>query len=180
MDFDKKKILVVLGIVLAIIVVGLVIGFAVKKIGVPAGPAASSSEPMYNGRPLNELYNPEVPSNAAPTEAKQVGPASPDKSITIQSRLYDISASTQGFSPDTLTVNEYDTVRINFTAVDGAYDFSIPYLGVGFAPVPKGTTKLLVFTASGAGTFSFECGNACPASGKIKGSIIIIPYKNSQ
>ncbi len=177
MGFSEKKIFAVVGIILVILAVGLAIGLVARHTVNPQSGATSPTVPMYNGRVLNDIYNPTVPQNAAPTNAQQVTPASTDPNLSTRSRLYAMSASASGFSPNSITVNEYDTVRINFTAADGDYDFSIPYLGVNFSTVPKGMTKLLMFNASGAGVFGFECNTACPQSGKIKGTLTIIPYK---
>lgn len=137
--------------------------------------AASSSEPTYQGYKVSDIYSAEVPANATTTPAASVVPASPSATLSTKNRTYALKATKSGFEPNTLTVNAFDTVTLEFTAVDGTYDLAIPYLGIQFAPVSQGTTKELIFTASGSGTFGFMCKNACPASGAIQGTFISIP-----
>lgn len=139
------------------------------------GGNGTSTEPTYQGYKVNDIYSSEVPKDATVTPAASVVPASPSKTLSTKNRTYTLKATKSGFEPNILTVNAFDTVTLEFTAVDGSYDLAIPYLGVQFAPVQAGQTKELIFTASGSGTFAFMCKNACPSSGEIKGTFTVIP-----
>ena len=171
MEPNKRNIII--GVVAVVVVIGLASwGFSGKmplsKTGGGGSPAVA--EPTYNGVLVKDLYNPAVPKNAVVTESKTVAPAGPDQTLTNKSRTYDLKATKSGFSPISLTVGEFDTVQIDFTAVDDNYSFSIPYLGINFAVTAKGETKRLTFTPTAVGTFTTEAGS-------IKGSLIVLPYK---
>ncbi|MEK7651037.1 MAG: hypothetical protein AAB377_00740 [Patescibacteria group bacterium] len=176
MEPNKRNIII--GAVIAVIVV---VGLAWWGFGSDTSPLSSLlktggggkatvAEPTYNGVPVKDLYNPTIPKNAVVSESKAVAPAGPDPILTNKSRTYDLKATKSGFSPNSLTVGEFDTVQLDFTAVDNNYSLTIPYLGINFAATAKGETKRLVFTPTLSGTFTIEAGS-------IKGSLIIIPYK---
>jgi len=176
---DKKTIMIAAGVAV-VLAVGIVWYFSGGKAlltGSTGGEAKAPEEPMYEGRPLKEIYSPTVPKGETVNDqaAKSVVPASPNSNLSTKARTFDVKASMNGFEPDSITVNAYDTVQIDFTALGGDYDFTIPYLGINFATVPAGQTKPLVFNASGAGTFTFECSKNCPKSGVIRGTLVIIP-----
>ena len=175
---------ILLGIVAAFAVIAVVVVGGVnhwwKNGGAPVVQQnqqneASSSGATYQGYQVKDIYSASVPQDATVTPAQSVTPASPSKTLPTKNRTYTLKATKSGFEPNALTVNAFDTVTLEFTAADGTYDLAIPYLGVSFAPVVQGTTKELVFTASGSGTFAFMCKNACPASGAIQGSLTVIP-----
>jgi len=136
---------------------------------------SSSTEPMYNGVPVSDVYKTEVPKNATVTEAQTVVPASEDKTLTTSARTIVMKISKNGFDPSTITVNQWDRVELVFSPQDADYDLSIPYLGSHFFTVKKGEQKKIAFELPTSGTFAFECLDACPASGKIKGEIVVIP-----
>lgn len=143
----------------------------------PATVFSGNATDTYQGYKVSDIYSADVPSNAKPTEAASVVAATPNPSLPIKNRTYNMSASASGFNPSSITVNAFDTITLEFTAVDGAYDFSIPYLGAYFYPIQKGQTKELILTAAGTGTFTFECKDYCPSSGPIKGTLTVIPQK---
>ena len=137
--------------------------------------ATSSSEPMFNGVPLKEVYTSEVPQHATLTQAQVVVPASENASLGTVARTIVLKASRDGFDPSTITVNQWDRLELLFSPQDGEYDFSIPYLGSHFFAVKKGEQKSFVFELPASGTFTFECLDACPPSGTIKGQIVVLP-----
>jgi hypothetical protein len=71
-------------------------------------------------------------------------------------RSYNIKIDKNKFTPDTVIVNQWDTVRINFTSVDRDYDVKQPDFGFAVA-IPKGTSGVWESSASGGGTFKFYC-----------------------
>ncbi len=139
-------------------------------------PADESAKPTYEGRPLEEVYESEVPRGATvqDEDAKFVVPASPNPALDTKARRFDIKATKDGFEPDEIVVNQWDRVELDFTAVDGKYDLSIPYLGSYFFPAKQGETKLFTFTVPTSGTFTFECRDYCPAGSIIKGTLVVL------
>ncbi len=121
-------------------------------------------------------YSPEIPKDVVTTTVgKAEAPASGNPSLDTKMRFYDMKATVRGFSPSNIAVNKGDTVEIDFTAVDGAYDLDFPYLGAYFSTVKKGEMKKFPFDTSIPGTFIFECRNSCPPGGKIQGTLIVLP-----
>jgi len=121
-------------------------------------------------------YSPEVPKDVVTTTvSKAEAPASSNPALNTKMRFYDMRATSKGFTPSNIAVNKGDTVQIDFTAADGDYDLNFPYLGAYFSTVKKGETKKLPFDTSLPGTFIFECKNSCPASGRIQGTLVVLP-----
>jgi len=175
-----KRELVTSVISLAVVLVAAVVWFLAK----PSAPATPGSVPVGGGsetpataQPATTptLYKPSVPQGATLTTPTAVAPASGNASSDAKARFLTLQASASGFSPATITVKRGDTVYVDFTAVDGTYDLSIPYLGAAFNAVPQGTTKRLPFDTDLSGTFTFECSKACPASGSITGDLVVLP-----
>lgn len=176
----KKKQLWVWVVVLVVVVLAVVVWYFSFGRFAPNPSSVSSSgtaTDTYQGYKIADIYSASVPASAAPTPAQSVVAATPNPSLPIKNRTYNMSASASGFNPSSITVNAFDTITLEFTAVDGTYDFSIPYLGAYFYPVQKGQTKELILTASGAGTFTFQCRDYCPPGGAIKGTLTVIPQK---
>ena len=120
-------------------------------------------------------YVPQIPKDAELSVPKLESPASTNKDSETKALFFDLKAARDGFNPPKITVNKGDNLQIDFTAVDGDYDLDIPYLGVYFAAVKKGTTKRLPFDTSLSGTFVFECRDYCPPGGTIEGELIVLP-----
>lgn len=177
----KKQEIII--IIFAVVVLGgIVIGASVKKGGVPVlpgGPLGNSpSVSDGNGNnilPGQSTFTSEVPKNAALTIPKNEAPASANPELNTKIKFFDLRASRNGFSPSSITVNKGDSLSVDFTAADGDYDLDIPYLGAYFSAVGKGVTKKLLFDTSLPGTFIFQCRDHCPSTGKIQGSLIVLP-----
>lgn len=80
-------------------------------------------------------------------------------------RAFGITISASAFTPNTVIVNQGDTVHINLTALDDTYDFTQPDMGLSLT-VPKGETKLVQFDANTSGKLTFYC-KSC--GGPLKG-----------
>jgi len=147
---------------------------------VPGGqlePAGQSSGIGTNTPPKNNIpvFSPDVPVDATPSVPKNEAPASANPTLGTKLLFFDLKAVAGGFTPSSFTVHKGDSLHISFTAVDGDYDLDFPYLGAYFSAVKKGQTKDVPFDTSISGTFAFECRDYCPASGKIQGSLIVLP-----
>ena len=89
-------------------------------------------------------------------------------------RSFEIKVEGGHFTPDTVIVRQGDTVHIDVTGVDRAYDFTQPDYGFKTLLL-KGQSKQIEFNASASGKFKFYCA-ACggPDKGPV-GYIIISP-----
>jgi heme/copper-type cytochrome/quinol oxidase subunit 2 len=97
---------------------------------------------------------------AAPTI---VTPGSPSGSTKYRS--FSINISGGAYTPNTVIVNQGDTVHISLTAVGGSYDFTQPNYGLSLT-IPEGQTKPVQFDADTAGKFTFYCASCGgPAKG---------------
>lgn len=103
-----------------------------------------------------------------------VVPAGPGMATTTgpQLRIYNIAAAAGHFVPYQIIANVGDTVHINFTAEDGAYDITFPSYGMK-QTAQKGQTKILEFQALEAGTFTFYCTACGGPTSTARGQIII-------
>ena len=173
---DKKQTLIV--IILAVLVLGgLIVGIVLRQNGsVPylGGPngGPGGSGPSSTAPTPPPVYTPTVPQNATATKPVVSAPAAPN--VTEQLGIFNMTVSASGFSPANITVPEGNLVQIKITATGGTYDFTIPYMGIS-SVIPKGTTQTVSFGATSAGTFAFSCDKDCPQSGKIGGTIIVLP-----
>jgi heme/copper-type cytochrome/quinol oxidase subunit 2 len=92
---------------------------------------------------------------------------------TVSYRSFNITIQNGAYSPDTVIVNQDDTVNLELSAVDAAYGFDQPDYGFNSA-IAKGTTKTIQFEALQSGNFIFYCASCGgPASGPV-GHIIVV------
>ncbi|MBI2888913.1 MAG: cupredoxin domain-containing protein [Candidatus Liptonbacteria bacterium] len=170
MSNKKPLIAAVVGVIVIIIVV--VIAVSLKPSGQPSvgGGTGAGTVPVGGAGPaqlpLGASTRTSAPQDAvAPTEnatslpaniavPKTTAPANAANTATFRS--YDIKVNGGKYIPDTIIVNQKDTVHINFTAVDRDYDFTQTDYGFK-SPLPKGETKVVEFGASGQGDFTFYC-----------------------
>jgi cytochrome c oxidase subunit II len=88
-------------------------------------------------------------------------------------REFKIIAKDFAFTPDTITVNQGDNVRIIAQSNDVTHGISIPDYGINKRLDP-GNTVVIEFTADKVGTFEFFCSTYCgEGHGNMKGKIIV-------
>ena len=73
---------------------------------------------------------------------------------------FDVVASQWKFSPNTIEVNEGDSVVLNVRSVDVAHGIAIPGFGINEYLSP-GQTVRMEFIADRKGTFTFSCSVSC-------------------
>ena len=173
---NRKQVLVLVTLVV-FVVLGIMAGIFARGKKLEGGIIAYPNSPKEGGEVSSSqlYYSSEVPRNAVLTPTKNEAPASANSELDSKARFFDMNASRSGFSPSTITVNKGDTLYIDFTATDGAYDLDIPYLGAYFTKVDQSKTKRLPFDVSLSGTFVFECRDYCPRGGAIQGSLVVLP-----
>ncbi|MEZ4087490.1 MAG: cupredoxin domain-containing protein [Candidatus Gracilibacteria bacterium] len=70
---------------------------------------------------------------------------------------FTIDAENFSFSPNTMTVNEGDTVRITLNNLGGSHDFVIDEFDAQTEVINTGETETIEFVADKAGTFEYYC-----------------------
>lgn len=176
----KKQIIIIAALVIFVFVV-VIAGFLTKRF-VPNQPNSSMPSVVQkifksNATGTNQIYSSQIPAGATLSNPVNAAPASSNPDLTSQIKTFNLQATASGFDPSSITVNQGDSLKINFTSVGADYDLNIPYLGVYFPVVKRGQTRILPFDTSAPGTFVFECRDYCPSSGKIQGALIILPKK---
>lgn len=164
---NKTLIAGVVGVVVVIALI--VVAFTLQPSDQKSGGEGTVTAPGVTGPaqlPLGASTRTAAPENVVvPTEnstsvpaniavPKTTAPANPGNTATFRS--YDIKIEKDKYIPDTIIVNQRDTVHINFTAVDKDYDFTQTDYGFK-SSLPKGQTKVVEFGASGQGKFIFYC-----------------------
>lgn len=86
---------------------------------------------------------------------------------------FSIIAKNWEFQPETITVNEGDTVRLSVESVDVTHGISIPEFGINENLEP-GKTTTIEFIADKKGNFPFFCSVYCGSGhGNMRGSLIV-------
>jgi len=93
--------------------------------------------------------------------------------VTVREiRTFEITAKNGQLSSEKITADQYDIVRISFSAADKKYDLALPSLGLK-TQANKGETKLIEFQAVSSGSFEFLCGSC----GKNAKGILLVAAK---
>lgn len=99
----------------------------------------------------------EQPAQQATTPQSEDTAASASDSTVKE---FDMAAKRFAFSPNVITVNRGDTVRLHITAQDVAHGIAIPEFGVNVY-LPVGKTVDAEFVADQPGEFPFRCNVFC-------------------
>ncbi len=179
MDLRKKIItgIVCIGIVL------LAAFFLFSKSSPSAlflGTSEKGTPAAGDGRPVTRLSAPPnavVPERGMSLAANiavpdTIGSAGPNTSASYRS--FSLKSENDALTPDTVIVWERDTVRLDITAADRAYNFVQPDYGFKIF-LPKGGTKTVEFSATASGKFIMYCASCGgPQRGPV-GYIIVVP-----
>jgi len=96
-----------------------------------------------------------------------------DPSGDVSYRSFNISIQNDAYTPNTVIVNQGDTVNLELTAVDAAYGFDQPDYGFN-AAIPQGKTQTIQFQALQTGSFTFYCASCGgPSKGPV-GHIVVV------
>lgn len=136
--------------------------------GRPTSPGAPSSTAPVTRLPLPA--NVAVPEEGASSTANVAVPQTESAAapgVAAKYRSFNISVTGSAFTPDTVAVNQGDTVNLEITATGGSYDFTQPDFGFN-ASLPVGQTKTIQFQATASGKFIFYC-SSCggPSKGPV-------------
>lgn len=138
----------------------------------PPDGAATETPPDSVATSVPATFSPTVPDGAVLTEAVSEAPAAPG--VAERLKTINLAVTERGYDPATLTVQMGDITQVKLSASDGDYDLFIPYAGL-YQSVRRGETKNITFQATTVGTFQFFCRDHCPAGGRIKGLLIVLP-----
>lgn len=88
------------------------------------------------------------------TAVSTPAPSLPSRSV----KIFTVSGAEFAFSPNTLSVNKGDTVKVTFTN-NGTlpHNFTITELNVKSRTIMPGASDTVTFTADTAGTFTYFC-----------------------
>jgi len=187
---NGKKVAEIVTIVVVVVVIAVVAvvwyrhsaNNAGKSGGSAAGSGALSTLPVATSSTRTAVpANVAVPDKGATSAPSGVAvPAvqgAGDPSGSVSYRSFDISIKNNVFSPDTVIVNQGDTVDLEIDAVDANYAFTQPDYGFN-APIAEGKTQRIQFQALQSGNFTFYC-SSCggPSKGPVGHLIVVAPNK---
>ncbi len=178
MKYVKEHKQAIILVALAVFIVAEIIIFGVLDFGerdgifsrIPADVTQEGDEEDVEVLP--PTYTSDVPKDAQLDEPETEVPAAPGTDETLG--IFNIKVSKDGYEPSTLTVKKGNLIQINLTAVDGDFDFSMPYKSL-YQFVKKGETKQVSFGVKTSGTYNFMCRDYCPGNKVIEGKLIVIP-----
>ncbi|RJP43608.1 hypothetical protein C4587_02935 [Candidatus Parcubacteria bacterium] len=173
---ERKTITIIVVVLIVVFAVGVSVFTKRPQEGPPAesggesGPVSETRAPAPENVTVPEKDSSNVPENVAVPGI--VAPSAPTSDSSFRS--FDIKVEGDKFVPDTVIVKKGDAIRLSITAVDGDYDFSQPDYGVKTS-LPRGKAKLVGFSATAEGKYTFFC-ESCggPEKGPI-GYIVVVP-----
>lgn len=174
---STKRILQIAGI--AILVLAVVFG-AVYAVRFASNRGAEQGDESQQRETSGDIpEGTEVPEEGAVPEDESIAvPVSvQDAAIgtsDVQLRNYLVSAEGGKFTRTTVVVYKDDTVHIDFTATDGAYDITIPDYGIQ-RTAKKGETVPVEFRAEKEGKYAYYCESCGGLDSEAKGSLIVMP-----
>jgi heme/copper-type cytochrome/quinol oxidase subunit 2 len=179
MSNTKKIMLAVIVIVVVIIIVALSGWYVNMKRASVASPSGSGTTglvtPTSSTRtdaPTNVAVPDKGASNVAANVAVPVVQGAGDPAGNVSYRSFNIAIQNGAYTPNTVVVKQGDTVDLEFTAADAAYDFTQPDYGFN-AAIAKGKTQKIQFQALATGNFIFYCASCGgPSKGPV-GHIIV-------
>lgn len=180
---NAKKIvgIVVIVIVVVAIIGGIIAWSSRPNSGGTSGTASTagsgvSNTPTSSTRsavPPNVVVPNKGASSTAAGVAVPVVQGAGDPAGNVSYRSFNIIIQGGAYNPDTVVVNQGDTVNLELTAADAAYGFTQPDYGFN-AAIPKGKTQTIQFQALQSGNFTFYCASCGgPSSGPV-GHIIVV------
>ncbi len=99
------------------------------------------------------------PITDAPESEDEDAPAA-QETAEPQTRVVNVQATRFEFTPSSITVNQGDTVVINFTSAEVTHGLQLSEYGVNLI-APVGETVSTQFVADKAGTFTYRCSVFC-------------------
>lgn len=132
--------MIVIGVIVVILVIAIA-GYMMMKNGSKSAQTPTSPE----AQPTTAV---EESTNSAPSDAM---------TADEKTKTFEVDGANFKFSPNVLTVNEGDTVKIVFKNTQGFHDFVIDEFNVKSKTIQANQTDELTFVTSKKGTFEYYC-----------------------
>lgn len=118
--------------------------------------------------------------NMEKTEDDSVSSVNVDASAYIMSdgiedSVIEVKGFNYAYDVSTITVNEGDTVTINFESSDGFHDWVVDEFSAATEKVRPGTPTPVTFVADKAGTFEYYCSVGSHRAEGMVGNLIVNP-----
>jgi|GEM_PF-5352416 heme/copper-type cytochrome/quinol oxidase subunit 2 len=145
----------------------------------PQGAQSTDSLPVYENPPLPSEFPGMQPTTTDILVPPPVVPVPPVAlPLTVPSRtllglkIFEITATLDGFSPATIVVSSGDRIQLDVTAMGARIDIGIPRLST-YLEVPEGETRSASFDAGAPGEYPFACRGYCPNGKEISGMVVV-------
>ena len=178
---DKQKLTMIGGaaaVVLAVVIIMIIAGSGGKP------PAANQNVPGLAVQ--KQAVNPTKAEVPPGTKVIGLNEQVSDKSIAVpvsvieaaagvtsKIRVFNVEMKDGIYTPSTIIANVGDIVRVNFTAVDKAYDVTFPDNGMK-KEFKKGGSGVFEYQAVAPGKFTYYCESCGGLNSKTKGYFILI------
>lgn len=152
-----KNLFVIVILVLVAIVAGVYLLTSNKS------PEAQTQSATISGQSLDNMGS--TPPQSSPQTSPSVSPTS--------IKEFTVTGSNYSFSPNNLTVNKGDTVKITFKNSGGSHDLVIDQFNTSTKVTSSGQSEAIQFVADKSGTYEFYCSVANHRLMGMKGSLIV-------
>lgn len=173
MKIERDKIfLVAFGVVVLVVI--LVFAFRHKDSDLKKNPDGTfiTREILKDHYDVPEKNSTGVSENIAKPESVLSAGSENEKKV----RIFNIQIENDRFSPETVIVNDWDSMIIYITALDKDYDFTQPDLSIN-KPIPKGQTAIIRngFGETKGAKLIFYCTSCGGPTKGPTGEIIVVP-----
>jgi nitrite reductase (NO-forming) len=126
----------------------------------PSNPQPSMEEPNMEGtQPSDEMMQQDSTMEGSSMEENMEMQNGTEEKSTTQGEVksFDLEAGSFYFTPNKITVNQGDTVKITIHNVGGTHDWVLDEFNARTAVTQTGETASTTFVADKAGSFEFYC-----------------------
>ncbi len=114
-------------------------------------------------------------SGATPTNQAQDTGNTGNSQTPVKVKEFIVSGSNFSMSPNVITVNKGDTVKITFRDDNGFHNLQVEGYGVGTPNLQTGGESVIQFVADKAGTFQYYCSVDSHRDKGMVGKLIVNP-----
>lgn len=131
----------------------------------------TSAERAVVQQVTQQNIQPEIIPPPTPEKTTSPLPSTPPTERPLQT--FTMTASRWSFTPNSISVEKGDRVKITITSTDVDHGFAIPAFGVNVR-VNKGETKTVEFLADKLGTFTYACSVYCGSGHSAMKGILVV------
>lgn len=96
-------------------------------------------------------------------------------SVDTDAKVFNVAGVNYEFDISEITVQEGDTVTINFTSTEGFHDWVVDEFDAATAQVSAGNSSSVTFVADAAGTYEFYCSVGSHRAQGMVGTLVVEP-----